>query len=299
VTPLLVLDGARIESGGIAGEPLTCSGGANRLTLVGNFRPLFRLLSGEARLDAGRAELAGIPAAGAVRTGALGLALLDPPLVPDFSVERYLLESARLAGLAEADAKAAVEAALAYFELGGLRRLKPKTLFAPARRVLLLAHATLAAPEILCAEAPLADLDAEGQAYVALALEKAAAGRRLMVSVPTSVPAGAERAMLERADFIIEEHAGRIVREGPRLERATKRYFATVTRSGAGFLAALGARGVSARATPFEPVRLGENSLESDGPLRVIIELSLLTSTTDVVLAAHAAGAPLVELGPA
>jgi hypothetical protein len=41
--PLLVLNRARILAGGAVGEALTASGGAARVTFVGNVRPLFRL----------------------------------------------------------------------------------------------------------------------------------------------------------------------------------------------------------------------------------------------------------------
>jgi len=297
--PLLTLDGARIESTGTVSEPLTCRGGAERLVLVGNFRPLFRLLAGDARLGSGAAELAGGPLTSAVRSGSAGLALLDPPLVAGWTLERYLLESARLAGFAEADAKRTIEASLTYFELAGLRRVRLETLFPPMRRAALLAHATLGAPVVLCAEAPLSDLDAEGQAYVARALERAAYGRRLLVSVPTLLPEGAERALVNGADWVVEEHAGRIVREGPRLEPVTRRYYATVTRSGASFLAALAARGFSAHPTPHAPLRPDAEFPTADGPLRVVIELPRAATASEVLLAAHAAGAPVVELSPA
>jgi hypothetical protein len=230
-----------------------------------------------------------------VRRGTAGLALLDPPLVPVWTLERYLLESAALSGLAPADAARAVEAALSYFELGGLRRTRLAALFPPVRRAALLAHATLAAPEVICAEAPLSDLDAEGQAYVLRALERAAHGRRLVVSVPALLPEGAERACVDTSDFVVEEHAGRIVRQGEPPARPGLRCFATVTSGGQDFLRALGERGLTARATPLLPARFGDPA-HAEGSLRVVIELPARSSTTDVLRAAHAAGAPLVEL---
>jgi ABC-type Na+ transport system ATPase subunit NatA len=293
---LIALEQARIGDSGGADAPLTLRGGERRVALVGNFRPLFRLLSGEARLVSGTVEIAGVPATEAVRRGKAGLALLDPPLVPAWTLERFLLESARLAGLEPADSERSVEAALAYFELGGLRRTRLQTLFPPVRRAALLAHATLTAPEVICAEAPLSDLDAEGQAYVAQALERAAEGRALLASVPALLPEGAERALVERADFVVEEHAGRIVRQGPALERGAQRYFVTVTRAGQEFLSALAERGLAARPTPIVPVRFGEPAANASGSLRVVVELSSARTTGDVLSAAHAAGAPVVEL---
>ena len=296
MSALLVLDNARIESGGSAGEPLCARGGDTRLALVGNFRPLFRLLAGDARLVSGTAELAGESLSEAVRRGTAGLALLDPPLVPGWTLERYLFESASLAGLTKSDAQRAGEAALGYFELTGLRRTRLDTMFAPVRRATFIALATLAAPAVLCVEAPLSDLDADGQTYVARALERAAVGRRLLVSVPTLLPEAAERELVARADWVVEEHAGRVVREGAKLERSTRRYLATVTRGGPAFLEALAARGLAARPTPLAPVRAGEPTPNDGGQLRVVIEVPATASTREVLSAAEAAGAPLVEL---
>ncbi|HEY3500514.1 MAG TPA: hypothetical protein VGK73_37735 [Polyangiaceae bacterium] len=293
--PLLVLDGARIESGGARSE-LALSGGEQRLALLGNFRPLFRLLSGEARLVAGRVELDGVNAREAVRNGRAGLALLDPPVVPRWTVERCLFESARLAGFSGPDARRAAEASLAYFEIGGLRRARVDSLFLPVRRALVLAQATLTAPAVLCAEAPLSELDPEGQAYVAVALERAAYGRRLLASVATSLPQGLERAHVERADWVVVEQGGSIKTQGPAFRPGPQRYFATVMRSGSGFLAALTERGFSARATPHAPDMPGLLAPHGEGSLRVVVELPASATANDVVRAAHAAGAPLVEL---
>jgi hypothetical protein len=292
---LLVLDAARIESAGVTGEPLTFAGGSERVALLGNFRPLFRLLAGDARLAAGRAELAGTSVGDVVRLGTAGLAPLDPPLVPGWTVERHLDESARLAGLAETDAARAVETALTNFELVGMRRVRLETLFPPVRRALVLAGATLTGPAVLCAEAPFSELDAQGQAYVAVALERAAFGRRLLCSVSTRLPEGMARGMVERADWVVEEHGGRIVREGPSFVPESRLCYATVTHSGQKFLAALATRGLDARATPVPPIMDGGAAGE-DGPLRVVAALPKERSPTDLVLAAHAAGAPLIEL---
>jgi hypothetical protein len=132
-------------------------------------------------------------------------------------------------------------------------------------------------------------LDATGRTYVAVALERAAYGRRIVVSVPTLAPEGLERAHVERADWVVEEHAGRVVRSGPPQSPPSRHYFATVTRAGSAFLAALAARGLAARPTP-------SSAGGGDGPLRVVVELSAEATSNDVMFAAHVAGAPLVEL---
>src|SRR5262245_19690893 len=115
--PLVALEAARILAGGAVTEPFTAKGGEARLTFVGNVRPLFRLLARDATLESGEARIAGAPCRDAVATGVVGLALSDPPLPAEWTPERYLLESARLAGLTESEARRETGAAIARFEL--------------------------------------------------------------------------------------------------------------------------------------------------------------------------------------
>ena len=159
--PLLVLERARILAGGAVGEPLTARGGATRVTLVGAVRPIFRLLARDATLASGDARLAGVPLHEAVSTGVAGLALCDPPLPGDWTPERYLLESARLAGFREAEARREVDQAVTRFELGAYARRRFADSYVAVKRVVLLAHATLGSPSVICAETPLAELDPE------------------------------------------------------------------------------------------------------------------------------------------
>lgn len=298
-SPLLVLDRARILVDGAVGAPLAARGGSERVAIVGDLRPFFRLLARDATLAAGEASLASVPAERAVPSGAAGLALRDPPLPPEWTAERYLLESARLAGLGERDARREVESAIARFELAAMARRRFQDLFIGIRRVVLLAHATLGSPRVLVAETPLAELDPGSQAYLDVALERAAQGRKLVCSVAALV-SPAERALAERADWVVVALAGSVVREGPpRLVLTTEgRYAATVTRSAEAFLRALAERGVSAARTEISPALLGFVPTDPAGICRVVIELSGDRSAADVVHAAHAAGAPLVELRP-
>jgi hypothetical protein len=101
---------------------------------------------------------------------------------------------------------------------------------------------------------------------------------------------------VERADWVVVEQGGSIKSQGPAFRPGPQRYFATVMRCGSGFLAALTERGFSARATPHAPVTPGLLAPHGEGPLRVVVELPASATAKDVVLAAHAAGAPLVEL---
>ncbi|HEX6765760.1 MAG TPA: hypothetical protein VF103_09795 [Polyangiaceae bacterium] len=296
--PLLSLDRARILAGGAVGEPFTARGGTARLTLVGNVRPLFRLLARDATLESGEALVAGVPFREAVASGVVGLALSDPPLPADWNAERYLTESARLAGLREPDVRREVESAIQRFELAASARRRLGDSIVAMRRVVLLAHATLGSPRVVCAEAPLANLDPSSRAYVEGALEVAANGRRLLASV-TSV-LDAERVLVERADWVVIADGGRLVREGsPELALAPgSRYAATVTRAAGAFLAALAERGVHAVPADVAPALLGFVPKDGSELRRVLLELPAGASPDDVVRAAQRANAPLVELRP-
>jgi ABC-type multidrug transport system ATPase subunit len=294
--PLLFLERARILSGGAVSEALAAKGGEQRVTIVGNARPLFRLLARDATLESGEARLSGVPFADAVTTGHAGLALADPPLPPDWTPERYLLESARLAGLRERDARREVDAAIARFELAGTAHRRFADSIVALKRIVLLAHATLGSPSVICAESPLANLDPTSQTYVDRALEQAANGRRLLCSVTSATDA--ERVLVERADWVVIAHGGQFVREGaPELALVpSSRYAATVTRAADAFLTALAERGVRATPTDVATALLGFALENASEVRRVIIELPEGASPDDIVRAAHRAGAPLVEL---
>jgi ABC-type multidrug transport system ATPase subunit len=296
--PLLVLDRARILAGGAVSEWLSLRGGSERLTLVGNVRPLFRLLARDATLASGTATLAGVACSEAVTRGTAGVALSEPPLPPEWTPERYLLESARLAGFREPEARREVEAAIARFELAGAARRRFADTYVAVKRVVLLAHATLGSPAVVCAEAPLANLDPTARAYVDAALERAAHGRRLLASVTST--AGAERALVERADWVAVCQGGAFVRQGTAeaVLAPGSRYSATVTRSAAAFLAALAEAGAHATPADVAPVLLGFVPRDPRDVKRVLVELPEGASPDAIVRAAERAGAPLVELEP-
>jgi ABC-type multidrug transport system ATPase subunit len=294
--PILLLEGATVETPGERLGPFSARGGAATVGLVGNFRAVFRLLSREARLVQGRAELFGTPCTSAVAERVAGLALCDPPLVLDWNLERYLLESARLTGMDARHARREVDAVLATVELSSFARHRIEHLSLPLRRTALIAAATLAAPLVLCAETPLAGLDTAGSADVFAVLERAAAGRRLLVSVRDTREDGPEGALVAKADWVVVESRGSIVREGPPSRALPRglRYVAVVTRASSEFLAALAEAGIHADDTlvtrlPMPPDADAE-------PVQVFFELPRGASPNDVVQAARRAGAPIVEL---
>jgi ABC-type Na+ transport system ATPase subunit NatA len=296
--PLLLLEGARIARGGVTSEPLTARGGTQKLSLIGDFGPLFRLLEKNATLVAGRAELAGVPVVDAASS--VGFAPCDPVLIPEWTPERYLTESARLLGLSPRDARAEVESVLVALSLGSFARHRFDVLSLLMRRAVLLAHGMLGSPDVLCVESPLDALDGAAQSEMITYVERAARGRRLILSSRSLPGEGAERALLRRADWVIVESHGRIATEGPasRVLGQARRYAATVTRAGEAFVAALGARGITVKTDAILRVPPPPDAHPGADPMEVALELPNGATPNDVLLAAQSAGAPLVELVP-
>ncbi len=296
--PLLLLEGACIEAGGVRGAPLDARGGSRRLTLVGDFRPLFRLLTANATLTAGRAELYGVPVREAARTGFAGVALLDPPLVNDFTLERYLDESARLLGLDAPEASRATQAVIEALELGPFARHRLGRAHPALRQRVPIAQALLGTPEVVCLEAPFSGLDPATGSATGVTLERALGAARLVLGLRSLPSEGVERAWLERSDWVMVEAAGRIVEQGPPgkvLGRAL-RYVAILTRGREAFVSALAARGISVPPGAITPLPTPPDAPPGAAPFEIFIELPPGKDVSDVVSAASEAGTPLVEL---
>ncbi len=295
--PLIELEAARIAwPGGSIAPALTFSALGPRLALVGAFQPLFALLSAEATLASGVARVRGEDAASAVRRGLVGLALCDPALPLRWTAERYLLESAELGGLGSRDARRTAAELLDRFELRQRARHELKDLLLIERRALVLAGATIGAPGVLVAQAPLARLDAASQHYLYGVLARAAEGRDLVVSVPALPPSGAERGLVDAADQVLWENPERAVPrerdEGPR------RVFLSVLAGSNELCAALRAQGIRFESLPVDPLLLALSSQGPEGVGRLLVELSDTASTTRLLELASAANAPVVELVP-
>jgi hypothetical protein len=113
---------ARID---LLGRPLlsrlSARSGAARLALLGDWSPLFRLLSGEAQLESGSLQLVGHDVPLGVQRGQIGLMRLDPLLPAAWSGEQLLASSAELSGLSR---KAAQRSAFAILDrLGSAEQL--------------------------------------------------------------------------------------------------------------------------------------------------------------------------------
>jgi ABC-type multidrug transport system ATPase subunit len=298
---VISFENARIDVGGAPLiTSLTLDEPGPNLGLVGGWSAWFRLLSADATLAAGRALLAGTRAETAVREGVAGVALCDPPLPPRTKAGQYLEHSAALRGAPRRHSGDLARQALERLELTALERRPIGDLSRLERRGLLIAHALLGPPRVMCLETPLADLDSPSQGVVAAWIERAQTAAALVVSVARPYDDPAERALLDRLGRVLVLEAGALVGQGPAAQvfGPGSRYLVTVTRSGEAFRAALRAQG--ARVEPAAAPWLAAAILKSDGarPERFVVELSDRQSSDSILDAALGASAPLVELVP-
>jgi ABC-type cobalamin/Fe3+-siderophores transport system ATPase subunit len=288
---------ARIDLGG---QPLLARldahSDAERVALVGDWSALFRLLAGEAELASGELRVAGVAVPLGVSQGLVGLMRLDPLLPSTWSAEQLLASSAELSGTPK---KAAHKLAFQTLERLGLADLAARRLAhlqAAERRALLVAHASLTAPRVLCLEQPLLGLDTHGEQTVLAVIERASAGRRLLIALGEPEQSAGSRQLLETCGGRLRLAAGVVLPERDDAPPAT-RVTATVCKNHQAFAAALGARGLAAHAT-HEAGVLGALTSPLAGPCwRYLIELPA-GSTAPILDAALETEAGLVELIP-
>ncbi len=168
--------------------------------------------------------------------------------------------------------------------LGAARRKATGTLSLPERRALVLAQAVAAEPEVLVAEAPLRGLEGAAAGFVLQALIAAAEGRRALVSAARLEAGSAEGGLARSASHLVVLFGGEVALEGPPAELfAAARVFALTVRSNAEPLRAeLHARGIDLRG----------------GPVRFSAALPPGSSTREILAAAQAARAAVVEMVP-
>lgn len=269
---------------------------AERVALLGDWSALFCLLAGEATLAAGTLHVGGSSAPLGVEQGAIGLMRLDPLLPSAWTAEQFLSASAELSGAPPKAAKKSAHQTLELLGLGSLAARRLAHLELAERRALLVAHARLTDPGVLCLEQPLAGLDTHGEQAVLAVIGRAARGRRLLVALGEPGLSAGTRQLLQDCDARLRLAAGVVALEAvasPVLSRTT----ATVCRNHHAFAAALAARGLIAHAT-HEAGVLGALTSPQAGPCwRYVIELPE-GSTAPVLDAALEVEAGLVELTP-
>lgn len=293
----LEAEGARIDLMGrplLAGLSLRSS--AERVALLGDWSALFRLFAGEAELSAGTFAVGGEPMPRGVERGSVGIMRLDPQLPSAWSAEELLAKSGELCGLAP---KSAAKNAFQVLESLGLAELGSRRLAhlqLAERRAVLVAHAVLTAPLVLCLEEPLTGLDTHGELAVGAVIERASAGRRLVVAVGDPGATAATRRLVQSCAERFGLAAGVAVPLSGE-SSAVHRVTATICKNHHAFAAALAARGLEAHPT-HEAGVLGSLTSPLAGPCwRYLVALES-ESTAPVLDAALETDAGLVELIP-
>lgn len=293
----LLATAARID---LASQPLLAqlnvASDASRLALLGDWSALFRLLSGEAELAGGALLIGGLAVPAGVQQGRIGLMRLDPLLPPTWSAEHLLTSSAELCGMTKKSAERVAFKTLDALGLVALAAKRLGHLQVVERRALLVAHALLTDPKVLCLEQPLAGLDTASEQLLLAVIERAVGQRRLIVALGDALSAG-ERDLYERSNEQLRLSAGVVVKAAP--DRSTgARVTATICRNHQAFAAALAQRGLQAHPT-HEAGILGALTSAHAGPAwRYLVELSD-GSTANILDAALETDAGLLELIPA
>jgi ABC-2 type transport system ATP-binding protein len=290
MTQLLLLEAARIDVGGAPlCDGLSVVSEANRVGLAGDWSSLFALLAGRGRLVRGRAEIAGARADRAVREGRVGLAVSSVGLPGSMRVLDCLRASARLAGFSAGRAPELGRRALGEFGLEPLAGRRIREMSELERRGLGLAHAVLGGPTAIALEEPLGGLDDASAGVVARWIERAATGRRLLVSGQHAGSAGPERGLFGALDEVLVLGSGRLLAQGSAADALgmAHRYSVVVRSRWSELGAALGARGIPVTLVPL-----------AGGSVRLVLELprpEALDLVRDAVVELEA---PLLELVP-
>lgn len=265
--------------GALTGVPRSAGGGGRvRVTRAGDDLEL----PGEAYVVAGSLRLAGKSVAEAAHVATTGAAALDPPLPPRWTAGEYVEWGARLAGASASAARELGAAALARTGLAAARRRATGSLSLAERRALVIAQAISAGPEVVILEAPLGGLEGAAAAFVLHAVNVAAEGRRMVLSTGTLDVASAEGAVARGASHVVVLARGEVALEGSPAELfAGARVYALTVRSNAEPLRAeLSARGIDLRG----------------GPVRFSVALPAGTGSGEILAAASAARAAMVEM---
>ncbi|MEO7331746.1 MAG: ABC transporter ATP-binding protein [Minicystis sp.] len=241
-------------------------------------------LEGEASVVAGSLRLAGREVSEGAHVAIMGAAPLDPPLPPAWTAEEYVTWSARLAGASAREARALALTALERVSLLPARAKATSALPLPERRALVLAQAIVMSPEVLVAESPLEGLEGGAAAFVLQAIAAASNGRRALLSAARLDPGSAEGTLARSATTLIVLAGGAVALEGTPAELFSGATIVslTVSRNAEALRAELSARGIVVRG----------------GPSRFSAALPAGTGTREILLAAQATRAAVIEMVP-
>lgn len=307
MTTLLSAKGARIAiDDATALDRLDLEVTGPRLVLLGDVAPLLAALMGvsrrsafrscpepavdgsvpapETRVVAGSLRLLDLEVAERAHVLAMGAAPLDAPVPLDWTALDYVEKAMAFGGVGGRDGKVRAAASLEAVGLGAASKRALRSLSLPERRALPFAAAHARGVSVVVADEPLAGLEGAAAAFVLGALGVATQGRAAIVSVRSANPATAEGLLFASATDLCVIASGEVAFSGPPslVPRGATLWGLTV-RANADVLASeLEHRGVTLHG----------------GPLRFSATLPEGASTREIIAAAVAARAPVVELVP-
>jgi len=201
-------------AGALSSAPLSVRSSAHRLGLVGDWEPLFQLLSGRTEAASGSAKILGCELEAALSSGVLGFSACDVPLPSSFTVTEYLRHAARLSHGSASRAVHDAQRALDRYGLAELAKRKLGDLMLYQQRALGIALSTLTAPAVVCLEAPLRKLDAPSADYIARLCGEAAAHSRVLLSAAMPSSPSPERSLLDACDELLVQKQGALLAQG-------------------------------------------------------------------------------------
>ncbi len=201
-------------SGAPWSAPLSVRSDARRVGLVGDWEPLFQLLSGRTEATSGSASVLGCELEAATSRGILGFAACDVSLPGSFTVTEYLRHAARLSHGSSSRALLDAQRALDRYGLAELAQRKLAELALYQQRALGIALSTLTAPAVVCLEAPLRQLDARSADYIARLCGEAASHSRVLLSAPVPGSPSPERSLLGACDELLVQKQGTLIAQG-------------------------------------------------------------------------------------
>jgi len=285
--PLLRSEGARLAGDALALGSLEAHG--SRLVLVGDWGPLFELLTGRRRLADGVLEIAGAAAQGAAARGQVGVLLREPPLPSSWTLHELLIDSAALLGAGPLSASRQARRALDVLGLRPHARKRLARLGPVEQRAAGVACALIGDPPVVALEQPLAGLEPSAQSALAALLERALAGRQVLCGIAALPGSPGEDALAASSDELLIVSERRLVARTRfrELGARARSYRVSVKRAGDGLLSRLAEAGYEVR-----------RMLTAEVTTLWVTDPGEL-GTLPLFGAALAEGAPIVELVPA
>jgi ABC-2 type transport system ATP-binding protein len=306
--PILEARDARIGVDGVvAVDGLSVVTRGDRVVVAGDVTALFALLMGvpcaapapayatgvpgdgrasigEAFLSRGTLLLLGEDVGRGAHVAVCGVANLDPAFVPGWTVAGYVGWGARLAGVRPRDAVGLAHLALQRLGLVPLRDKPLAGLSFAERRAVVLAQAVATEPRVIIVEAPMVGLSGPAATFVLQVLLAAAEGRGLLVSVADLAAHSPQGALARTASHLVVLAAGAVAVDGPPAELfAASRVYALTVRS---------------NAEPFRTELAGRGITLRGGPVRFSAALPPGLAPQQILAAARAARAAVVEMVP-